>query len=153
MAFAAYAVHDLLTVVVTNDAVTLTRHETTRTIERSAVSVVFMSGKTLIVLGHDTDELVRENTDLNALALERAFTAHGFPWSPGDPHEDEYRRWVDDAPDLPLGANAVLKARQKALDKGADRDVKELRTELAKLNIVVRDEKKRQYWRPAHPRL
>jgi hypothetical protein len=33
------------------------------------------------------------------------------------------------------------------LVKGHDEDIAELRTELAKLGIVVRDEKKRQYWR------
>jgi hypothetical protein len=59
----------------------------------------------------------------------------------------EYRRWVPDTPDLPIGADALLKARQRALDSDQGGDVAELRDELARLGVVVRDEAKRQYWR------
>lgn len=150
LVFAAYAVHDMLTVTVTDTSVTLTRRDTTRTVQRSDASVVFVARKTLVILGHDTRELAHEKTDLNAGALERAFVTHGYPWSADDPHETEYRRWVDDTPDLPPGANAVFKARQQALDEGHDRDAEELRAELGKLGVVIRDEKKKQYWRRIH---
>lgn len=148
--FAAYAVNDLVTVTVTDSAVTLTRGDTTRAVQRSDAGMVFVARKTLVILGHDTGELAHQKTDLNADALERAFAAHGYPWAAGDPYDAEYRRWVDDAPDLPPGANAVFKARQQALNKGNDGDVEELRAELGKLGVVARDEKKKQYWRRTH---
>jgi hypothetical protein len=69
----------------------------------------------------------------------------------GDPHKDEYRRWVEDLPDLPAGADAVLKARARALDRGDKEDAAQLRLELGKLGIVVRDEGKRQFWRRTRP--
>jgi cysteinyl-tRNA synthetase len=45
---------------------------------------------------------------------------------------------------LPPGADALLTAREKNSD-----DADELRAELARLGVVVRDEKGKQYWRPA----
>jgi hypothetical protein len=96
------------------------------------------------------EELARKATDLDADRLQAAFVIHGFPWlAGGDPHKDEFRLWAEDMPDLPAGANALLKARARALGKGGDgkEDAAELRAELARLGIVVRDEKKRQYWR------
>lgn len=69
-------------------------------------------------------------------------------WVPGgDPHKDEYRRWVEDLPELPTGANAILRARAPALERGDTEDAAQLRRELGKLGIVVREEAKRQSWR------
>ena len=48
---------------------------------------------------------------------------------------------------MPADANAVFAARQEALKGGDDRDITELREELARLGFVVRDDHKRQYWR------
>ncbi|MFJ7078113.1 hypothetical protein [Streptomyces sp. NPDC098781] len=51
-------------------------------------------------------------------------------------------------PGLPEGADALMRARAAARERdgGAD-DSRELRGELLKLGVVVRDEGKRQYWR------
>ena len=51
-------------------------------------------------------------------------------------------------PDLPQAADAFLRARARALRDDKKDDAAELRDELAKLGVVVRDEKKKQYWRP-----
>jgi hypothetical protein len=48
-------------------------------------------------------------------------------------------------PGLPAGANALFTAREKA---DSD-DSRELRSELAKLGVLVRDDKGKQYWRLA----
>jgi cysteinyl-tRNA synthetase len=63
------------------------------------------------------------------------------------PRARHFRRWVADMPELPVDADALLRAREKALDKGDDDDAAELRAQLAKLGVVVRDQKERQYWR------
>jgi hypothetical protein len=150
---AVLAEQDYVRVTVEDDQLTVTRGGSSRRVPRASVEAVFLDGKQLVLLGHETDEVVREGGDLpDAERLEAAFRAHGYPWVPGgDPHKDEYRRWVEDLPDLPAGADAVLKARARALDRGDKEDAAQLRLELGKLGIVVRDEGKRQFWRRTRP--
>jgi hypothetical protein len=150
LAVAYIAAQENLTVTVSADRITMVRGGKTQAIDPASVRVVFLDGKQLVLLGQDTRELAREQSDLDGDALADAFRGRGFAWSAeGDPHKDDYRRWVPDLPDLPVGANALFKARELALEKGNKDDVTELRGELAKLGVVVRDEKKRQYWRRA----
>lgn len=135
-----------LTVTVADDQVTLTDGENrTVTFPREEVSAVFREKNTLVLLGRDTAELARKPHDLSVARLEETFRAHGYPWADGDPHAERYRRWVPDMPGLPVGANALFTARAKA---DSD-DSKELRAELAKLGVLVRDDKGKQYWRLA----
>jgi hypothetical protein len=147
---AVLAEQDYVRVTVADDQLTLTRGGSSRRVPRASVEAVFLDGKQLVLLGPETDELAREGGDLpDAERLEAAFRAHGYPWVPGgDPHKDAYRRWVEDLPDLPARADAVLKARARALARGDKEDAAQLRRELGKLGIVVRDEGKRQFWRP-----
>lgn len=148
LVLAYLTLQDWLTVTVADDRVTMARGGSARGVERASVSAVFLDGKQLVLLGPATEELAREASDLEADALSAAFLAHRYPWrADGDPFKAAYRRWVEDEPELPAGANALLKARARALDKGDGDDAAELRTELAKLGVVVREEKKRQYWR------
>ncbi|PZF79386.1 YqeB family protein [Jiangella anatolica] len=141
---------EVLRVAVGPSGVTLTRDGKTRSIARGDVTTVFADGKELVLIGRTGVELAREKSDLATPRLAAAFTGQGYPWRDGgDPHRDEYRRWVPDEPELPAGANAVLKARSVALEKGDQRDLAELRDELSKLGVVVRDQDKRQYWRHA----
>jgi hypothetical protein len=115
---AVLAEQDYVRVTVEDDQLTVTSGGSSRRVPRASVEAVFLDGKQLVLLGHETDELVREGGDLpDAERLQAAFRAHGYPWvRGGDPHKDEYRRWVEDLPDLPAGADAVLKARARALD-------------------------------------
>jgi hypothetical protein len=139
---------EVLRVAVGPTGVTLTRDGTSRTIGRGDVTAVFADGKELVLAGRSGEELARERSDLATDRLAAAFTEQGYPWrSGGDPRRDQFRRWVPDEPELPAGANAVLKARSAALEKGEQKDVAELRDELGKLGVVVRDQDKRQYWR------
>jgi hypothetical protein len=145
---AVLAERDCVRVTVEDDQLTVTRGGSSQRVPRASIGAVFLDGKQLVLLGHGTDELAREGGDPpDAERLEAAFRAHGYPWVPGgDPHTDEYRRWVEDLPDLPAGADALLKARARALDRG-DKEDAQLRRELGRLGIVVRDEGKRQFWR------
>lgn len=146
LAFLAW--QDDLAVTVSRGGVVLKRGGSSSRVDRDAAEAVFMDGNHLVLLGGSAEELAREKTDLSGDRLRAAFEAHGFPWRPGgDPYIDDFRRWVEGMPGLPAGADALLKARERALSKGDGRDVTELRTELAKLGVVVREEGKRQYWR------
>lgn len=142
------ALHESLTVRVSDARVTLTIHDETRELPRAEVAGAFLDGKFLVLLGHRTEELAREPFDLDRTALAAAFTAHGHAWLPEDPHKADFHLWVPDTPGLPVGANALLSARAHAMRKtGAEEDVRALRAELNALGMAIRDEKKRQYWR------
>ncbi|MEJ8646767.1 hypothetical protein WKI65_01455 [Streptomyces sp. MS1.AVA.3] len=141
--------HEELVIRLTDDCVVLTRKGRSQTFRHDIVTTACRDGKHLVLLGHDGRELAREECEVDGGRLAHAFTEHGYAWAAADPHEDEFRRWVPGTPELPDAANAFLKARQVALEKKgpSDDDVRELRAELARLGVVVRDEKRRQYWR------
>lgn len=146
----AYAAHrENLTVTIGWDAVTAARPGAPpASFPRGGIGAVFLEGKQLVLLGRAGEELAREKSDLTGGRLAAAFTAHNYPWRPdGDPYEKEYRRWVPDEPGLVPAANALLRARERALDRNDATDVAELRGELARLGVVVRETGRRQYWR------
>ncbi|MBB5959936.1 hypothetical protein FHS29_006558 [Saccharothrix tamanrassetensis] len=145
VAFMAAA--ERLSVEIADESVILNRGGTERMLDRTQVSGVFLEGKKLVVLGLGTEELARETSDLRGTDLADAFQRHGYPWLTEDPYRGEYRRWVDDMPGLPPGGNALLRARAKALKKNDTEDANQLRTELARLGVVVREDRKRQFWR------
>lgn len=144
---AGMAAYERLSVEVFDEGVELNRGGRLRSFDRTRVSGAFLDGKKLVLLGVDTGELARESHDLKAEDLADAFQEHGYQWLPGDPYEQEYRRWVEGTPDLPPGADALLKVRAEALRKGDQEDAAQLREELGRLGVVVREEKKRQFWR------
>lgn len=154
LVLAFVAEHESLEVSVSPDRITAARGESLRIAEQPSVVAAFLDGKQLVVLGRETEELIREPSTLDADRLRSAFVSHGYLWlEGGDPYKDEYRLWVEDTPDLPAGADALLKARARALTKDDGKeDAAELRAELAKLGVAVREEKKRQYWRRAGDR-
>ena len=139
-----------LGVTVSTERVLLEGDEYTASFDRADVAAVFVDRKQLVLLGHDTGELARRPSELEVSALKAVFTRYDYPWRDGDPHAGEYRRWVPDMPGLPPAANALLAARAKRLKSLDDSDAKELRAELVKLGVIVRDEKKKQYWRLVH---
>ncbi|MEH1097832.1 YqeB family protein [Micromonospora sp. CPCC 205561] len=144
---AAVGTAERLSVSVGTERVRLRRDRAERHVERRSVHAVFVDGKHLVLLGADDEEVARERSDLSADRLRAAFRAHGWPWAEGDPHRDAYRRWVPDLPGLPTGADALLRARQRALDADRGGEARELRGELARSGVVIRDDGKRQYWR------
>ncbi|WP_327352686.1 YqeB family protein [Streptomyces sp. NBC_01304] len=146
--FGLYALHVELSLRVSADRVVLGRGGTTREVGADEIALVCRDGKDLVLLGHEGEELAREDSDLADRRFREAFTRHGHAWADQDPHRDAYRRWVPGTPGLPAGADALLKARARVLDKGdAATEARELRAELVRLGVFVRDEKKRQFWR------
>jgi hypothetical protein len=149
---ALLAENEALHASVANQEVTLGRDASALRVSRASATAVFVDGKDLVILGAATEELARSAFDMDADDVRRlaeAFQSHGWPWcADGDPHQHQYRRWVDGMPKLPPGPNAILRAREKALKQGDKDDAAQLRAELAALDVVVRDEPKgRQLWR------
>ncbi|MEU4806634.1 hypothetical protein [Actinosynnema sp. NPDC023587] len=143
--------HESLALSVDPGQIVLARGDDSTSIPADRVDAAFLDGKQIVVLGRRQEELARESSDLRPAEIAEAFRGQGYRWLDADPHREDYRRWVPETPGLPTGANALLKAREQALrgkEKSAD-DARELRDELARLGVVVRDDKNRQYWRLA----
>lgn len=139
---------DVLTVTITDDAVITSRGGKTHRIPAASVDAVFRDRKYLVLLGGDGAELAREKTDLSTDRVRRAFVDCGFTWLDADPHAEQWRRWVDGTPDLPKGANALLRTRAKELKKMVP-ELADVDAELRKVGVMVRDEKGKQHWRLA----
>lgn len=144
------AVHESLAVSVSRGRVVLTVRDTPQEFERDEIDLVVRDGKQLVLLGPGGMEIAREDCHLTWQRVSGAFAEHGYRWADEDPHREEFRRWVPGMPGLPEGADALLRARAAARGKGENaEDARELRRELLRLGVVVRDEGKRQYWRVA----
>ncbi|WP_455752916.1 YqeB family protein [Streptomyces chartreusis] len=144
------AVHESLSVRVSADRVVLGIRDSSQEFARDRVGLAVRDGKQLVLLGPDGMEIAREECGLPWTRVAEAFAAHGYRWADEDPHLEEFRRWVPGMPGMPDGADALLRARAAAREKDAGTDdVRELRGELLRLGVVVRDEKGRQYWRVA----
>jgi len=155
LAVAGLAHADMLVIRVGPTAVTLARagdKAARRTVPKGSVTAAFLDGNHVVLLGADGRELAREKTDLAKKEIAAAFVAQGYPWrADGDPHRDEYRMWTRYEDDLPGAARGLLTDRAAAIERGKADEAAVLREELLKLGVVVRDEKKKQYWRRALP--
>lgn len=138
---------EALTVRLTGTEVVLHRPGHDRTVARGDVAVAFYEKGHLVLLGRTGKELAREPSLVSGKRFAPAFTSSGIAWATEDPYADAYQRWIPDSPDLPAAAHAVLAARQKAIKGGDSDDATELRVELSRLGLVVRDRDKKQYWR------
>ncbi|MFF0744465.1 hypothetical protein ACFYVL_29095 [Streptomyces sp. NPDC004111] len=148
VALVVYGRFEELSLEVTGDSVTLTRKGKSWQITGRDVAQSFLDDKQFVLVAHDGTELAREKTDLDAKRVGAAMSGHGYTWLERDPYKESFRRWVSGMAGLPEGANALLAARSVALEKGSDEEqLRELRAELGRMGVVVRDDKKRQYWR------
>ncbi|SOR80909.1 hypothetical protein SCNRRL3882_4362 [Streptomyces chartreusis NRRL 3882] len=144
------AAHDALSVRVSGTHLALTIRDATQEFTRKEIGVLFRDGKELVAVAPDGMELAREHCGLPWPRLADTLTEHGYRWAEEDPYRAQFRRWVPGTPGLPEGADALLRARAEARKSDDDaEDARELRRELLRLGVVVRDEEKRQYWRPA----
>ncbi|MEF7439528.1 DUF308 domain-containing protein [Paenibacillus lautus] len=141
------AIKESLAVRLSDMEITLRIHEAERTFRREEVSAAFMDGKQLVLLGNEGEELYREKPEAKRETVAEAFMRHGYSWRDRDPFADHYVRWVADTPGLTPSMNALFLLREKAIENDDQEDAADLRRELSKLGITVRDDGKRQYWR------
>jgi hypothetical protein len=141
-----------LKVIVAADSVELARPwQSPNEVHRSKIDAVFADGKDLVLLAAGGAEIAREKSDLEVTQLQPVFERYGYKWLASDPYQEDFRRWIEDDPAVPGSANALLKVRATAVRKDKPADAAELRKELAKLGVVVKDQKKKQYWRLVTP--
>lgn len=147
MVLSHLAIKESLAVRLSDKEITLRIHEAERTFMREEVSAAFMDGRQLVLLGNEGEELYREKPEAKRETVAEAFMRHGYSWRDRDPFADHYVRWVADTPGLTPSMNALFLAREKAIENDDQEDATDLRRELSKLGISVRDDGKRQYWR------
>ncbi|MEP7795406.1 hypothetical protein [Sanguibacter sp. 25GB23B1] len=140
---------DVVYVTVEPQAVVVTRGDEVRRVPRSAVATVFLEGGHLVVQDASGRRGARAPVDhLPTDRLRAVFIGCGYRWVEADPLAGAFSRWFENAPGLPAGGDAILAARQKALDGGQEEAAEDLRVELDRVGVVVRDEGGRQFWRP-----
>lgn len=162
LAFAAYALRDIAVVTVDAERASVALRGARTELARARATAVYVDRKELVVLGLRTPaddgpgdalavELVHVRTELATGRLAAAFRSCGWPWRDDDPWAGDFRRWVPGDPALPPSADAVLRARAAMLEADKSTEAADLRRELARLDVVVRDVGKAQHWRPAAP--
>lgn len=141
------AYDDIVSVTIDRAAVAIKRSRNEATFPRSTVAGAFVDAKHLVLLGPHGEELAREKTDLAPRKLRAGFAEHGYEWHERDPYGDAFTRWFDGATGLSRDAHAILRTRQTALENGDTGELRDLRRELSRHGVVVREDGKRQYWR------
>lgn len=146
---AAIAARDTLTVTVDGEGLTAEYGDTERYVQRDRIGSVFTDPKELVLLDPDGRELFRAPaTDLPRSRLAAALRRHDYPWQgERDPHEDEYRRWLDGHPDLDEHANSLLRARRDALAAKDRAQADTLHSRLQDQGLAVRDRDRKQQYR------
>lgn len=145
--FTLYAFSETLMISITDDEVTLEIHEKVTTLSKSQLSAVYLEKKELVFLGLKGEELFRGEHETKPTLIADGFLTHSFPWKEADPYANEYARWVPEYPSLTTHENALLLARDRAVKDDDKEEEISLRTDLAKLGIVIQDENKKQYIR------
>lgn len=138
---AGVARKEALTVSLDDRHVELLQDGRSRYVGRDDVEAVFRDGKDLVFLDARTAELARAKaSDLPADRLRAAFERFGYPWRGNcDPHEGEFRRWVDGHPALAADVHGLLRARGRALRAKEPDAAAELHEQLQARGVLVRD--------------
>jgi ABC-type multidrug transport system fused ATPase/permease subunit len=145
---AYWADRSVLKAEISDTAVTLHQRGYERAFHATAVSAAFFDRKELVLLGGHTEELLRRATDLSSDRYRSAFTDHAYLWLDEDPYAHMFHRWIEGDPALPAGTGELLTERARAVAKRDVPDCDLLKARLANLGLVVRDDKRRQLWRP-----
>jgi hypothetical protein len=137
-----------VTVTVSDNGADFTRDDVTTSVARADADAVFLDGKQVVITDRASRVLVRETLSTPAEAVAEALRRHGFPWRDQDPYAEFYRPWTVGAVDPSPAAASLLATRQEALQKKAPRETRQLAEALQSVGVVVRDEGRKQSWRP-----
>src|SRR5699024_12379508 len=111
-------------------------------IHKKEISAIYMEGKDLVFLSTDRNELFRGHPESKKELVPKAFKQHRYPWEDKDPYENQYQRWVAEHPAFPPYVNALLSARERAVENDEIEEAKVLRKNEADHDDVIRDEAK-----------
>ncbi|MDA3644938.1 hypothetical protein LZ318_03850 [Saccharopolyspora indica] len=146
---AAEAKKEALEVTVDPAGVHLKQDGAERYLQRDRIDAVFQDGKELVFLDATTRQLARhKSSDLSKAQVREAFERCGYPWAgAADPHENEFRKWLDGQPGLDEEANGLLRARSRALTDKQRGAAADLADQLQAIGVVLRDRDNTQQYR------
>lgn len=146
---AVHARREGLELTVDRDHVGLSQDGDEGYLTRAEIDAVFRDGADLVLLDARTTELARSKaSDLSWARVQDAFERFGYPWcGAADPHDAQFRRWVDGHPDLDAAAHDLLRRRARALTDDRSGAAGEARDRLRDHGIVVRDRDGAQQYR------
>src|SRR5699024_9454170 len=143
--FTMYALSESLKITLHDEEIETSVKNHKQTFAKRDLSAIYIDEKQLIFLGNDDQELFRETKPENKTEVIRdAFEKYGYPWKEQDPFTGQYFLWVEQHPELDTQTNALLTAREIALEKKQDKKIADLRKELANIGIVIYDEAGKQ---------
>ncbi|MGP4017351.1 YqeB family protein [Saccharopolyspora sp. 5N708] len=152
---AAEAQKESLELTIDEAGVRLKQNGAERYLHRAEIDAVFQDRKDLVFLDATTRQLARhKSSDLSKTKVRAAFERLGYPWAgTSDPHENEFSKWLDGHPGLDDQANALFRARARALTDKQRGAAADLADQLQAIGVVLRDrEETQQYRRIPGPR-
>jgi len=120
---------------------------------REEIAEIFLDKDELVLLDPRSRELSRTTSDSGLAAkLSEAFGRFDYPWvGTADPREELFTRWVDRSRDLQPHVHDLLRSRSRALADGRTGAAEEVRDELLRHGVVVRDRDGEQQYRTVEP--
>lgn len=143
------AQQDSLAVAVDAEGLTTTHRNDDRYLQRSRIGSVFTDPHDFVVLDVHGREIFRgPAADLPTERLAAALRRHDYPWvGTRDPHEDQYRGWIDGHPDLDEQTHVLLRSRRAALESDDRAESDRIHRRLQQFGLLVRDRKSKQQYR------
>ncbi len=145
---ATEAHRDALSVRVADDHLLVTSKKREKYIARADISAVFTDPKDFVVMGAQRQLYRYSASDVSATRLAAVLQRHQYPWKGmQDPHESQFRRWIDGHPDVEPEVNKLLRRRGDLVGTDEIAELEDVTAQLHDRGIVVRDRNKQQQYR------
>ncbi|MGE7920375.1 YqeB family protein [Viridibacillus sp. NPDC093762] len=138
---------EILNIYISEDTLAFKIGKIDMSYDKDNISYIYVDHKDLVVIGHDGHELFRYKKELSTKILKEELGERGYLFKDGNPYKEQFKKWVPGLTDLPLEANALLKARDVALKNDDSEEALQIVFELWKLHVSVKEIESKQYYR------
>lgn len=119
---------------------------------RDEIQDIYYDDDELVIISSSGHELLRESYDIKKETLKKAFRNHSYPFNLLDPYKACFKLWSASVDELSPPGNALMKARALAIKNIDEEEIIDIREELSKLGVIVKDNDTKQYWRFVTPK-
>ncbi|MGE7624331.1 YqeB family protein [Viridibacillus sp. NPDC096237] len=138
---------EILNIYISEDTLAFKIGKIDMSYDKDNISYIYVDHKDLVVIGHEGHELFRYKKELSTKILKEELGERGYLFKDGNPYKEQFKKWVPGLTDLPLEANALLKARDVALKNDDSEEALQIVFELWKLHVSVKEIESKQYYR------
>lgn len=139
--------NEILNIYISEDTLAFKIGKIDMSYDKDDISYIYVDHKDLVVIGHDGYELFRYEKELSTKTIKEELGEWGYLFKDGNPYKEQFKKWVPGLTDLSLEANALLKARDVALENDDSEEALQIVFELWKLHVSVKEIKSKQYYR------